>query len=74
MDVQRRREANTGFCRRESRAREKQNGRQNTQKVYKCTKDVKWIDQTQECDEGQTLVSTVMDLRNPLNTCIFSKG
>ena len=33
---------------------------------------VDWIDQTQECDKGRTLVNTVMDLHNPLNTCNIS--
>jgi hypothetical protein len=35
---------------------------------------VDWTDQTQECDKGWTLVNTVMNPRNPLNTCKFSKG
>jgi hypothetical protein len=35
---------------------------------------VEGIDQTQEFEKGQTLVNTVMDLQNSLNTCKFSKG
>jgi hypothetical protein len=35
---------------------------------------VEWSDQTQECDMGWALVNTVMDPRNPLNACKFSKG